>query len=205
MSEFSALRRSKLIYRGIWLGTTLAFEVAVIYTLLALIILFLYFDSSSSTQTIARNKNLGDLFAFLAFPVLFYIVGMGLIGIIPAILLGAFNGALIGFILGAGVKRVSNILAIFIGTSTSIILVLIVNSMFWLLFSSYRGGNFWQFFLYPFFLYYPRAESSLSFLVNNIVLSPDVYFLPSIIAIPLSAYMGWKINKIDIVEYSELK
>jgi hypothetical protein len=203
VSDFSAMRRSKLIYRGAWVGATLAFEVAVIYILLALMLLFLYFDSSLSNPTIAGNKILDNLFAFLAFPGLFYIVGMGLIGIIPAILLGAFNGGLIGFILCTVQKRVSSILAIFVGAAASVIMVLIVNFMFWLLFSSYRGGNFWQFFLYPFYLYYPRVESFLSFLVNNIVLSPDVYFLPSIIAIPLSSYVGWKINKFDALDNAD--
>jgi len=197
MNSIPNLRRSKLTRQGIWFGTTLSLGVAGVYALVTFLLFFLYFDLSSSGETVIVKESLSDLYTFLFFPGGFLMVGMSLIGIIPAILLGALNGALIGFILGAAQKKTTNLIAISVGITTSIILVLIVNFLYWLLYSSFKGGDFWQFFLYPFYLYYPRAESFLSFIVNNVILPPNLYFLPSMIAIPLSGYMGWKINRFD--------
>jgi len=75
---------------------------------------------------------------------------------------------------------------------------LIVNYIFW---SNLQANglhdkfgnsiNFLRFLFLPF-------ESPIS--INSFILSLNMYFVPSIIAILLSAYVGWKINNNDKAE-----
>jgi hypothetical protein len=95
-------------------------------------------------------------------------------GIVPALIMGILGGAFIGLILSFWGGKVRPFFAGIIGLLVGIILVLVVDYWSW--------------------TYSIQNVSLLEFLFLN---KAD-YLIPSILALPISFYVGWKTNNVRI-------
>lgn len=120
-------------------------------------------------------------------------VFMLVIGAIPAMLIGAIGGGVIGFVLSLWGKKLSNLSTVFVGLVVGIGLVFSANYLYWLsrVTAPPFYGDHMTFYEYLFSVKF----SSFS----TFIMSPNWYFMPSIIAIIISPYIGWKINTVDVL------
>jgi len=162
-------RAKPLVIEGAKIGGLSAFLSSVVYSILFIAFLLLnLYQSEGFIETLLMVTVVGG-----------YILCV--LGILPTVIIGITGGAIIGLILGIWIKKLSNFAASFIGLLTGMVLLLIANYLFW--------------------------SNSLISIPSNIYISffqyitapkIDMYTIPNIIAIIISAYLGWKINKVRV-------
>lgn len=182
MQTNSYLNRVKpLLSNGIKTGAVFGFLGSLIYTILLVSLLF--FGSLLFSPPIPqRDSVLLGSFAIGSV--------ICIITVVPSTIIGIIGGVLVSCIIAIWGKRISNISASFIGLTVGIILALIVNYLIWrtLYFGVYAHDSFADFI-------FPINVDFIDFSINQ-----NPFFVPSIIAILLSAFGAWWINKEDIVE-----
>jgi hypothetical protein len=166
-------RVNYLVSKGIKVGALSAFLSSFLY-----IILFIVFTSVvqllPSTNPTVINRSAIQVFDGAI--VVSGLMCMG--GIIPATIIGIIGGSLIGLIFAFWKNRISSILASLIGLIVGIMLLLTISYFLWL--DIYPLGN---------------TSGPITFMEFFSLSRNPIYFIPTIIAIPISAYVGWKINK----------
>jgi len=158
-----------LIAAGIKVGGNFALWYSIIYFILIMLLLFIL---SISVENDIDSAVSGLFIVF---------VGMMVMGILPATVLGVIGGGLIGLILSFWRKHPTNIGASLIGLAVGSTLILIWNYLFWFAYPSDNDVMFWEYFFS---------------LRRNLL-----YLIPSLIAFIVSPYVGWKINK--KIEFSD--
>lgn len=111
---------------------------------------------------------------------------MFMLGVIPSVILGVFGGVIFGFIMAFFRNKLPNIVAAVVGLLIGTILILIANYTFWRIayFDSPSNVAFIEYLI-------PINTDSFS----TYALFQNWYFFPNIIALLVSPYIGWRINK----------
>jgi hypothetical protein len=109
-------------------------------------------------------------------------------GILPATIIGSLGGLFMVLMLALWRKKLPDIAAIAIGLCTGIVFVVLGNYLAWLSLS--QSGL------------HDLSGDPISFM--QFLVSPthnSFYFLPSVVACPAFAYLGWRINGVDPTSY----
>jgi len=117
-----------------------------------------------------------------------YIRGAGILWVtfvIPTTIIGTIGGAFITSVLAIWEKRLPNVLASLIGLTLGLIIMLIVNHFIWL--NNYFGAICTATFLE---FVFPMNKD-----FAHLAIYENPFVIPSIIAILLSAFCAWQINK----------
>jgi hypothetical protein len=117
----------------------------------------------------------------------FYILYFSRTLIFPAMIVVLIGGLLIWFILSIIKIRTSNILTSILGLIISIIIILITDYVLWVIL---QPGNYLGKFSF--------LEFAISKVTNDLfgfIFLVNPFIVPSIIAVTIIIYLGWKINK----------
>ena len=185
-NNFYLKRLGALTFKGIQIGIVLSFISSLVYDILFMAIMAITFF----VMTVRQGYHIynDDVAGLLILSTILCF------GFIPTILLGALDGMLIGITLAFWKTRLPNILASFIGLIVGTVLISIINNLTLL-------HN-----LIPFSL------DTSSWFFSTLFLSQDLSYsfpggitvpmnlLPKFIAILISAYAGWRINKSKVLE-----
>ena len=180
-------RAGTFITEGIQVGVISALLSSILYSLLLIVSII----ASLSLPIIPSSQEL-DLGSATLTVFFFGGIAMCVIGVVPSLVVGILGGATIGFVLSLWRKKVQGILASLVGLFVGIIFISFGYYLSWL----------WN---VPFpsqisFLEYLSPPSSFNELYDG-----NVFFVPSVIAILVSSYMGWRINKVSDATFSRME
>lgn len=176
------MRRAKvLVIEGLKIGAGLALFLSVFYMLVVV----------SVISDIGQQPDVETAIIGLLSILLFAGVWIFVIGVIPATMVGITGGMLIGAVLALWKKKISDILACLIGFTGGLSVVLLAYYLSWLNMihsNPYPHHSTFMEYLLPLNIY--DLEKTILY---------DPFFIPSIIAIMVAPFVGWKINTIDIM------
>lgn len=112
-----------------------------------------------------------------------------IVGVFPALIIGGLGGGIIGLVLALFEEKFSESWARAVGFAAGSIIILITNILPWQLSNPFYGNiSFTTYLLGPIILTLKNVKFSMVYLFYF------PYFVPNIIAILISPYIGWKIN-----------
>jgi hypothetical protein len=172
-----AYHAKALIPKGAITGAKWGFILFIVYIAVITITLFIntLFVSDASV-----------VFGWLLFTFTIFALG-----VLPLTIAGFVGGGIIGLVLSMFNKAVSSFTACLVGLAIGVTLVLSANYLYWLISApNYPGAqvSFLE------FLFLIKADSFFTLINDN------WYLIPSLIAVLISPYLGWRINTFKTIE-----
>ena len=179
-------RLKVLIQDALKTGAIFGFFASAIYTVLVFLMVFVTLLLAPRTGSF----NYGFMEMASQFLTMGSIVCISVA--IPSGIIGVIGGILVAFILAIWKKRISNLWASLVGLVVGLAIILIVNYFIWLaLYSGTFGHDSFVEFIVP------TNTDFIDFIINQ-----NPFFIPSVIAVILSTFGAWKINKRVLQEES---